>query len=122
MVEIPEATIVERLRSRETTEGANEADGELPNKLDADSDASLLQKYGTSPEDLRHQSGGRSPVGAESRWGAERTFAWISHNRCMSKDYERLCSAGEAFVYGAITRLMVRRLARGHLASEVVGQ
>ena len=46
------------------------------------------------------------------RWVAERTFAWISHNRRMSKDYERLCSAGEAFVYAAMARLMVRRLAR----------
>ncbi len=45
------------------------------------------------------------------RWVAERTFAWISHNRRMSKDYERLCSAGEAFAYAAMTRLMARRLA-----------
>ena len=25
------------------------------------------------------------------RWVVERTFAWISHNRRMAKDYERLC-------------------------------
>ena len=46
------------------------------------------------------------------RWVAERTFAWISHNRRMAKDYERLCSAGEAFIHVAMTRLMVNRLAR----------
>ncbi len=46
------------------------------------------------------------------RWVAERTFAWISHNRRMSKDYERLCSTGEALIHAAMTRLMVRRLAR----------
>jgi putative transposase len=46
------------------------------------------------------------------RWVAERTFAWISHNRRMAKDYERLCSTGEALVHAAMTRLMVRRLAR----------
>ena len=46
------------------------------------------------------------------RWVVERTFAWIGHNRRMSKDYERLCATGEAFVYTAMTRLMVRRLAR----------
>ena len=46
------------------------------------------------------------------RWVVERTFAWISHNRRMTKDYERLCATGEAFVYAAMTRLMVRRLAR----------
>ncbi len=47
------------------------------------------------------------------RWVVERTFAWISHNRRMAKDYERLCATGEAFIYAAMTRLMVRRLARG---------
>jgi hypothetical protein len=46
------------------------------------------------------------------RWVVERTFAWLSHNRRMSKDYERMCATSEAFVYAAMTRLMVRRLAR----------
>ena len=46
------------------------------------------------------------------RWVVERTFAWISHNRRMAKDYERLCASGEAFIYVAMSRLMVRRLAR----------
>jgi hypothetical protein len=30
----------------------------------------------------------------------------------MSKDYEKLCANAEAFVYAAMVRLMVRRLAR----------
>ena len=42
---------------------------------------------------------------------AERTFAWIIHNRRMGKDYEWLCATGEAWMYAAMTRLMVRRLA-----------
>jgi putative transposase len=46
------------------------------------------------------------------RWVVERTFSWIDQNRRMSKDYERLCASGEAFVYAAMTRLMVRRLIR----------
>jgi putative transposase len=45
------------------------------------------------------------------RWVVERTFSWLSQNRRMSKDYERLCATSEAFVYAAMTRLMVRRLA-----------
>jgi putative transposase len=44
------------------------------------------------------------------RWVVERTIAWICHNRRMAKDYERLCATGEAFVYAAMNRLMVRRL------------
>jgi putative transposase len=46
------------------------------------------------------------------RWVVARTFAWICHNRRMSKDYERLCASSEAFMYVAMMRLMVRRLAR----------
>ena len=46
------------------------------------------------------------------RWVVERTFSWLSQNRRMSKDYERLSASGEALVYAAMSRLMVRRLAR----------
>jgi putative transposase len=46
------------------------------------------------------------------RWVVERTFSWLSQNRRMSKDYERLPESGEAFIYAAMRRLMVRRLAR----------
>ena len=46
------------------------------------------------------------------RWVVERTFAWLSHNRRMSKDYEHLAATSEAFIYIAMTRLMVRRLTR----------
>jgi putative transposase len=44
------------------------------------------------------------------RWVVERTIAWLDQNRRMSKDYERLCASGEALVYAAMIRLMVRRL------------
>jgi putative transposase len=46
------------------------------------------------------------------RWVVERTIAWLSQNRRMSKDYEKLCASGEALVYAAMIRLMTRRLAR----------
>ena len=45
------------------------------------------------------------------RWVVERTFSWLSQNRRLSKDYERLCATSEAFIYAAMTRIMVRRLA-----------
>jgi len=45
------------------------------------------------------------------RWVVERTFAWLSQNRRMSKDYERMCSISESFVYAAMARLMAKRLA-----------
>ena len=46
------------------------------------------------------------------RWVVERTFSWCGHSRRLSKDYERLCETSEALVYIAMTRIMVRRLAR----------
>ena len=42
------------------------------------------------------------------RWIVERTFSWLSQNRRMSKDYERLPETSEAFIYVAMSRLMVR--------------
>jgi putative transposase len=47
------------------------------------------------------------------RWVVERTFAWLSQVRRLSKDYERLPEMGEAMIYGAMSRLMLRRLAKG---------
>ena len=46
------------------------------------------------------------------KWIVERTFSWLSQNRRMSKDYERLPESSEAFIYVAMSRLMARRLAR----------
>ena len=45
------------------------------------------------------------------RWVSERTFAWISHDRRMAKEYERVLSTGEALIHAAMTRLIVSRLA-----------
>jgi putative transposase len=46
------------------------------------------------------------------RWVVERTFAWLSHSRRLSKEYERLTATSEAWIYLAMSRLMLRRLAR----------
>lgn len=45
------------------------------------------------------------------RWVVERTFAWLTQCRRLSKDYERLPASSEALIYLAMTRLMIRRLA-----------
>jgi putative transposase len=46
------------------------------------------------------------------RWVVERTNAWITHNRRLSRDFEGTHTSGEAFIYLAMTRIMLARLAR----------
>jgi transposase len=45
------------------------------------------------------------------RWVVERTFAWLGRHRRLSKDYEALAATEEAWIYLAMTRLMLVRLA-----------
>ncbi len=63
MVEIPKATLVERIRSRSGPEAADSAQEELPDRLDLDSDqdAGLLRRYDLDPDDLREEFGSGSP-------------------------------------------------------------
>jgi len=46
------------------------------------------------------------------RWVVERTFAWLGLSRRFSKDYERLPETAETMIYGAMSRIMLSRLAR----------
>ena len=46
------------------------------------------------------------------RWIVERTFAWFSLNRRLSKDYEAKPKVSEAWLWIAMTSILVKRLAR----------
>ena len=48
------------------------------------------------------------------RWVVERPFAWLGRYRRLSKDYEELPQTTEAWVYAAMTGLMLRRLAHSN--------
>ena len=56
------------------------------------------------------------------RWVVERTFAWLGKSRRLSRDYELLPASGEAFIYLAMIRLMLRRLAKSVTAKRAVAR
>lgn len=45
------------------------------------------------------------------RWVVERTFGWLGRNRRLSKDYEEYAETTESWIYAAMIRLMLTRLA-----------
>ena len=46
------------------------------------------------------------------RWIIERTFAWLTHNRRLVRDYETREASSEAMIFIAASKLMLRRLAK----------
>ena len=54
--------------------------------------------------------------GFPERWVVERISSWLSQNRRMSKDYERLGVTSEAFIYAAMTRIMVVSLDASYIS------
>ena len=46
------------------------------------------------------------------RWVVERSFSWISRNRCLSKDYERKVQTSETLIQVGMIRLLLARLGR----------
>lgn len=45
------------------------------------------------------------------RWVVERTFAWLMRHRRLVRDYETTESSAEAWIYLAMLRIQIRRLA-----------
>ncbi len=60
-MEIPKDKILELLRNRGDNEQADQADRELPDKVDTERDSGLLSKFGIDPSDLVGQLGGKIP-------------------------------------------------------------
>jgi putative transposase len=62
-------------------------------------------------EIVKRPEGAKGFVLLPRRWVVERTFAWLSKYRRLSKDYEETTRSSEAWIYIAMTHIMVRRLA-----------
>jgi hypothetical protein len=61
-MEIPKDQILELLRSRGAGDKASQADQELPDQVDTERDAGMLDKFGIDPSELLGKfSGGKIP-------------------------------------------------------------
>jgi putative transposase len=68
-------------------------------------------KYHLVLESVARAEGQKGFAVLPHRWVVERTWAWVNQCRCLSKDYEEVPTTSETFVYVAMTRLMLKRLA-----------
>ena len=57
-MQIPKEQILELLRSRGENDKAAQADGELPNQVDTEQHAGLLEKFGIDPQEIIAKLGG----------------------------------------------------------------
>ena len=57
-MEIPKDKILEMVRSRGDKDKADQADRELPDKVDPERDSGLLSKFGVDPSELLGKFGG----------------------------------------------------------------
>jgi putative transposase len=62
-------------------------------------------------EVVEREPGTRGFVAQPRRWVVERSFAWLSRNQRLTKDYERRVQTSETLIELAATRLLLHRLA-----------
>jgi putative transposase len=71
----------------------------------------VKERYKIVLESVARAEGQKGFAVLPHRWVVERTLAWLNQCRRLSKDYEELPTTSETFVYVAMTRLMLKRLA-----------
>jgi len=71
----------------------------------------VKEQYNIVLESVARAEGQKGFAVLPHRWVVERTLAWLHQCRRLSKDYEELPTTSETFVYVAMTRLMLKRLA-----------
>jgi putative transposase len=72
----------------------------------------VLRTLGCVVEVVAHRPGQRGFAVLPKRWIVERSLAWYTNNRRLSKDYEYVPMYSETHIYLASIRLMTNRLAR----------
>ena len=71
-------------------------------------------RRGLRVEIVRAKEGVKGFAVQPKRWIIERTFAWLTHNRRLVRDYEEREVNSEAMILIAASKLMVKRLAKHH--------
>jgi putative transposase len=71
----------------------------------------VAMTLGWTLEVVKRPTGAQGFVVLPKRWIVERTLAWLSRFRRLSKDYEETSSSSEAWIRISMIRLMLRRLA-----------
>jgi hypothetical protein len=61
-MEIPKDQILQFLRSRGEDQKADQAQGELPDQVDPEKHAGMLEKFGINPQDLMGSLGGTGGI------------------------------------------------------------
>ena len=74
--------------------------------------ARVVAKTGSWALQIVKRSDAHRFVVLPKRWIVERTFAWISRNRRLARDFERYARTVAAFFRLAMIRIMLRRLTR----------
>jgi transposase len=62
-------------------------------------------------ETIKRSDSAKGFVLLPKRWVVECTWGWLNWSRRLSKDYEVLPETSETFIYVAMIRLLLRRLA-----------
>jgi putative transposase len=75
----------------------------------------LSRRWLRSLEIVKRPAGCKGFTVLAKRWIVERTIAWLSRCRRLSKDYERSVPVSEAWVQIAMIQHMVRRLRPLHM-------
>jgi transposase len=73
--------------------------------------ATVVWRTGTWKLEIVRRSDAKGFELLPKRWIVERTFAWISRNRRLGRDFERYTTTVTAFVRLAMIRIMLRRIA-----------
>ena len=74
--------------------------------------ANVVARTGSWALQIVKRSDAHRFVVLPKRWIVERTFAWISRNRRLARDFERYSRTVAAFFRLAMIRIMLRRLTR----------